>query len=229
MADTDTRTRGNDHCSEEDCVDLARGQAGAGSGTRLQEHLETGCARCADAVRLWRTVKNVAGPETSYCPPESALRQARARFALHKPPRLAERLVRRAALVFDSFRQPLAVGVRSAGGDARYLLYKAGRYTIRVRVEPVADQNRMCIIGQILDDQEPAAALQDIAVLAQRGSQTLDRTLTNHLGEFVLEPDAAENLQLCVGVAEIGTFTVQPKRTGKSGSGRRRQGARRVG
>ena len=87
----------------------------------------------------------------------------------------------------------------------------------------------MCIIGQILDDQEPAAALQDIAVLAQRGSQTLDRTLTNHLGEFVLEPDAAENLQLCVGVAEIGTFTVQPKRTGKSGSGRRRQGARRVG
>jgi hypothetical protein len=35
--------------------------------------------------------------------------------------------------------------------------------------------------------------------------------LTNHLGEFVLEPDAAENLRLCVGVAEIGTFTVEPR------------------
>jgi hypothetical protein len=48
-------------------------------------------------------------------------------------------------------------------------------------------------------------------VLALKGGKTLDRTLTNHLGEFVLEPDAAEDLRLCVGVAEIGTFTVEPR------------------
>ena len=48
-------------------------------------------------------------------------------------------------------------------------------------------------------------------MLALKGGKTLDRTLTNHLGEFVLEPDAAEDLRLCVGVAEIGTFTVEPR------------------
>ena len=99
-----------------------------------------------------------------------------------------------------------------------------------MRVEPAADAERLSIVGQILDEQDPPTALQDIAVLALKGSKTLDRTLTNHLGEFVLEPDAAENLRLCVGVAEIGTFTVQP-RGAREGTGRRRrgQGTRRVG
>ena len=93
---------------------------------------------------------------------------------------------------------------------ARHLLYKAGRYTIKLRLEP-GDAERVSIAGQILDDHEPAGALQDIAVLAVRAGKTVDRTLTNHLGEFLLQPDAAENLRLCVGVAEIGTFTVQPE------------------
>ena len=49
-------------------------------------------------------------------------------------------------------------------------------------------------------------------MLALEGSSTLDRTLTNHLGEFVLEPDVAEDLRLSVGLAEIGTFTLQTPR-----------------
>jgi hypothetical protein len=157
-------------------------------------------------------VLDVADHEDAYRPPEEALRQLRGEFALRRPPRLLQKWGGRAALVFDSFRAPQLAGVRSAGRGPRQLLYKAGRYTIRVRLEPAADAERLSIVGQILDAQDPPSALQDIAVLALKGSRTLDRTLTNHLGEFVLEPDAAENLRLCVGVAEIGTFTVQPAR-----------------
>jgi hypothetical protein len=212
MTDTDRRDRGNDHCTEEDCVDFVRGQAAPQVRSRLEGHLDGGCSRCTETVRLWRTVLGVAFQEASYLPPEEAVRQARGNFALARPQGRAERLRQHVALLFDSFRQPLAAGVRAAGLGPRQLLYKAGRYTIRLRLEPAADAERMSIVGQILDEQDPPAALQDIAVLALRENRTLDRTLTNHLGEFLLEPDAAENLQLCVGVAEIGTFTVQPPR-----------------
>jgi hypothetical protein len=135
------------------------------------------------------------------------------RFSLHRPKKLGERIAAHAALVFDSFRQPLLAGMRgSSGVPARQLLYKAGRYTIRLQVEPGAREERLSIVGQILDDQDPTGGLRDIAVLALTGSKTLDRTITNGLGEFHLEPDATDKLQLSVDVPEIGTFTVEPPR-----------------
>jgi hypothetical protein len=210
MTDTDRRARRNEHSTEEDWVDLVRGQAHPADQERLQQHLDMGCTRCLKTVRLWKEVLGAAQQEPSYRPPDEVLRQLKGDFALRNPQPVGVRP--RLALLFDSFRQPVAAGVRAAGPSPRQLLYKAGRYTIRLRLEPAPDAERTAIIGQILDEQDPAGTLQDIAVLAVRGRQTLDRTLTNRLGEFLLEPDAAENLQLCVGVAEIGTFTVQPPR-----------------
>jgi hypothetical protein len=240
MADTDARARNDEHGTEEDWVDFVRQQAEPGRRARLEQHLEKGCSRCTRTLRLWRAVLDVADREDAYRAPEGVLRQLRGQFALRRPKRLLERMAEQAALVFDSFRQPQAAGIRGAGAGPRQLLYKAGRYTIRVRLEPAADTERLSIVGQILDAQDPPSALQDIAVLALKGSKTLDRTLTNHLGEFVLEPDAAENLRLCIGVAEIGTFTVQrpPARAGGDrsaddevraldGSGRKRRARQR--
>ncbi len=58
---------------------------------------------------------------------------------LRRPKELLERVARKASLVFDSFRQPLPAGVRVIGPSARRLLYKAGRYRVRLRLEPGAD------------------------------------------------------------------------------------------
>src|SRR5262245_26637258 len=217
MAHTDLRRPTSEHATDEEWIDFVRGQLRGEHRARLQQHLESGCARCAKTVRLWKEVAGAAHNEASYRPPDEALRQLRGDFALRRPEPSASRALRRVSLLFDSLSQPLAAGVRAssvraAGAAPRQLLYKAGRYTIRLRLEPASNAAHLSITGQILDEQDPAGALQDIAVLALRGSRTLDRTLTNRLGEFLLEPDASENLQLCVGVAEIGTFTVQPER-----------------
>jgi hypothetical protein len=217
MADTDVKTRKNDHGSEEDWFDFARQQAAPALRARLEQHLEKGCSRCTQTVRLWRAVLDVADQEAAYRPPDEALRQLKGDFALRRPKGLLERVAEQAALVFDSFRQPQAAGVRTGGAAPRQLLYKAGRYSIRLRLEPGADAERLSIVGQLVDEQHSPAAVQDIAVIALKGTKTVDRTLTNHLGEFVLEPDSAENLRLCVGVAEIGTFTVVPRQaTGRT-------------
>jgi hypothetical protein len=206
-------SRPDQHFSEEDWVDFARAQGNLEQRARVVRHLEAGCPRCAQTLRIWAAVLSVAEQKASCPPPEQTIANLKKQFARQKPKGLRERLASEVALVFDSFRQPLPAGVRASGLlPPRYLLYKAGRYAIRVRVEPTAASNNCTIVGQILDEQEPTRALRDIAVLAMKGTRTLGRTLTNQLGEFQLEPDAAGSLQLSVGVPEIGTFTVEPPR-----------------
>jgi hypothetical protein len=206
-------SRREEHFSEEDWVDFAREQGDLDQRARVARHLEAGCPRCAQTLRIWTAVLSVAEQEASYPPPEQAILHVKKQFAGQKPKGFRERVATQVALVFDSFRQPLPAGVRATALlPPRYLLYKAGRYAIRVRIEPSATTDSWSIVGQILDEQEPTRILRDIAVLAMKGTRTLGRTLTNQLGEFHLEPDAADSLQLSVGVPEIGTFTVEPPR-----------------
>jgi hypothetical protein len=77
-----------------------------------------------------------------------------------------------------------------------------------LRVEPESDPDRLSVVGQVLDEVDPTKELRDLAVLVLSGTQTVDRTLTNHLGEFQLEPELADNLRLSVGVPDRGPLTV---------------------
>jgi hypothetical protein len=210
QANVDSR---HEHFREEDWLDFAREVGDREHRARVAQHLEAGCSECEQTFRLWAAVLSVADQATRSGPPEFVLDRMKERFALQRPKKLREKIAAQAALVFDSFRQPMLAGMRASSGvPARQLLYKAGRYTIKLQVEPGAGEDRMSIVGQILDDKDPSGGMRDIAVLALRGSKTLDRTVTNPLGEFHLEPDATGKLQLSVDVPEIGTFTVEPPR-----------------
>jgi hypothetical protein len=209
---------GHEHFREEDWLDFAREVGDQDHRARVAQHLEAGCSECEQTFRLWAAVLSVADQATQAGPPDTILSRMKDRFSAHRPRKLREKIAAQAALVFDSFRQPLLAGMRASSGTlARQLLYKAGRYTIKLQVEPGTGMQRVSIIGQILDDREPEGGLRDIAVLALRGSKTLDRTITNPLGEFHLEPEATDKLQLSVDVPEIGTFTVEPPRRAEGG------------
>jgi len=211
---------GHEHFREEDWLDFARDVGDSEHRARVAQHLEAGCSECEQTFRLWAAVLSVADQATQAGPPDFLLDRMKERFSLQRPKKLRERLADQATLVFDSFRQPMLAGMRaSAGAPARQLLYKAGRYTIKLQVEPGAGEEQMSIVGQILDDLDPSGAMRDIAVLAVRGSKTLDRTVTNPLGEFHLEPHTRGKLQLAVDVPEIGTFTVEPPRRTAAGEG----------
>ena len=218
----------HEHFREEDWLDFARDVGDRAHRALVARHLETGCPECEETLRLWAAVLTIADQEAGVLP-NSVLQRMKDRFSVHRPAKLGEKIAAGAALVFDSFRQPLLAGMRaSSGATARQLLYKAGRYTIKLQVEPGMEQERLSIVGQILDEQDPAGGLRDIAVLALKGSHTLDRTITNQLGEFYLEPGATDKLQLSVDVPEIGTFTVESSRrslkAGRGAEGRAIQG-----
>ncbi len=202
----------HEHFREEDWLDFARQVGDAEHRDRVARHLEAGCPECEQTLRLWSAVLSVAEQEAAWPPPETAVQEVRRRFAGRRPASLRERIASQVALVFDSFRQPQLAGMRALGLASRQLLYKAGRYTIKLQLEPQAASERVSIVGQLLDEEDPEGTLRDIVVRALEGSRTLDRTLTNRLGEFHLEPDARDALQLSVDVPEIGTFTLKPPR-----------------
>src|SRR5712691_4363736 len=206
--ETETETSEGRHFAEEALVDFARQQGGEEQTARMERHLDAGCERCAQTLRLWKAVLGLAGQEASYRPPEAVVGQVQRQFALHRPKGFLERVARNASMVFDSFRQPLPAGVRAAGASPRQLAYKAGRYLIMLRVQPRAGSDRLSVVGQVLDEANPTKALQDAPVLVLRGKETVDRTLTNHLGEFQLEQDPSESLRLCVGAPEVEPLAV---------------------
>jgi hypothetical protein len=197
---------GREHFAEDDWVEFARGQGDREHRAQVARHLEAGCAECERTLQLWAALLSVGDQENS----DGQGNRVRRRFTSDRSEALGERVSAAVALVFDSFRQPQLAAVRGTGLSPRHLLYKAGRYTIKLEVEAGAASDRLSIVGQILNEQHPTGVMRDIAVRALKGSRTLDRTLTNELGEFHLEPDTSDKLQLSIDVPEIGTFSVQP-------------------
>ena len=135
---------------------------------------------------------------------------SRAHFALRRPKGLLERVAEQRR---PRLRQlPAAAGGRRPRGrpSPRQLLYKAGRYMIRLRLEPAADAERLSIVGQLVDEQRPARQLlQDIAVLALEGWEDAgpdaDEPPRGVRAGARRRPRTSGSR---VGVAEIGTFTV---------------------
>lgn len=197
----DSAARAGGHFWEEDWLDFARDQAGTLRET-MARHLASPCARCAQTLRLWRAVVDNAPALPAYAAPEAAVRSVKASFATSRPAPPPSRAARAAAIVFDSLRQPALAGVRAAAPSARQVLFRSGAYLVRLSVEKVPDADRLVVVGQVLDQGAPGRRLGAVPVLAFSGRDTVERTLTNDRGEFEMEPEAADDLRLSVGVPD---------------------------
>lgn len=203
----DSAARTGRHFSEEAWLDFARGQAAQAKGA-MERHLAAPCLRCAESLRLWRAVVDHAATLPADLPPEGTVRAVKARFAALRPAPAPSRVARAAALVFDSLRQPALAGVRSAGTAGRQLLYRFGPYLVRISLEKAPGADHFVLVGQVLDESTPGRRLADVPVLAFRGQQPVERTLTNDMGEFVMEPEAADDLRLSVGVPDAAPLSL---------------------
>lgn len=218
MAESQRRRR-QGHFSDEAWADFARRQGDREQRAQLQQHLDAGCERCAETLGVWTDVADLVGQEASYEPPAEVVASMKGRFAVSRPEGLLERAARSASLIFDSFRQPALAGVRAGGPSPQYLLYKAGRYLIRLQVEREAGSDRLAVVGQIVDEANPKGTLQDLPVLLLSDKETLDRALTNTLGEFELNSDPSKDLRISIGIPEIGTLTLPGPLAAAGGAG----------
>jgi len=105
-----------------------------------------------------------------------------------------------ARLVFDSFVQPLADGVRSAQISDHRLLYESGDVLVDLSLEPRGDSQRVRLMGQILDPAGPQ--LRSAPVVLQGQTEPIETSTTNQLGEFQFDFDPRPDLRLEIGVRE---------------------------
>ncbi len=164
--------------------------------TAIVQHVDSGCRECNASLQLWQSVATKARNEKTYIPPEDVVHQVKAMSVL---------LVRRtdnsfagelAKLIFDSFTQPIAAGVRGAATSPRQLLYRAGSLAIDLRVEVKPGEVPVFLFGQILQEGQSDRGQNAVEVTLLEGDRTLEQTKSNELGEFEMHVPVLPGLTL---------------------------------
>lgn len=180
------------HFSLTEWADFAREVVDSDRKEAMQAHLDGCCKQCSEVLGTWVRVREVAGRERSYEPPEGTTRTAKSLLAIHGRPRKASVV----KLLFDSFQNPVTAGVRSTATTTRQMLYGVGTYRIDLRMEPQMDSDKVSLVGQVLNAADPVKAGSQATVTLLRGRKVLAHSQTNALGEFQLECSLEGQLQL---------------------------------
>ena len=198
------------HLSTEAILDQLDARTGSPE-PEVAAHVEE-CATCAREVDSMRRLLAFVEAEQTNEPPTRVVEWAEGLF---RPVRALEEghesvFGRIARLVFDSFEQPLASGVRAAatpGPISRKLLYRAGDVDIDVRVETDPD-NKISLSGQILSSS--AKFFENAPVRLEAGGESRYETATNPIGEFSFEgvPQDTYHLSMDLPNGPITLFCV---------------------
>jgi hypothetical protein len=204
------------HYTLEEWVDFARNVVEGSVKERMQNHLETGCAKCSKELSLWQRFHQIAQRTSdNRQPSEGALRIAKSAFAAQRAVKAVERLPKTAIveLLFDSFHTAALAGVRSAANHSRQLLYGTATYRIDVRIEPQIDSDKVVLIGQVLNSADPNEKLAEVPVTLWKGRKILAASVTNHQGEFQLEAEMDSSFRLMItlpGQREVSLPLIEP-------------------
>jgi len=186
------------HLSATDAADLARDVAAPQTRRWMERHMATGCARCERLVALFRRVSEMGRADLRFEPPAEVLDKARDIFAIR--PREVERPFRRLVprLVFDSFREPLPVGMRSAQSVSRHVLYRADQYYVDLRLDATPGTRRVSVAGQVVRRGADKTLPGTVSVLLLDQRTVLADAPVNAFGEFNLDYDNQARLRLRV-------------------------------
>jgi hypothetical protein len=188
-----------DHFKIWEWVDFVRGMSTDARATAMREHLSSGCKRCDGLVRVLRAFAERASQEPRYEPPAEVVRLAHAIFPSRRPERNVF-----ARLVYDSFRDPLPVGLRAEDRLARHALYEAGDVVVDLQFEQEPGTDLVTLVGQISDRDIPKVDTTSLPVLLMTAKGLVASAVCNRLGEFEMEYKATRDLRLYVPVRQTG-------------------------
>jgi hypothetical protein len=180
-------------------VDFVRGTSERAQATAMQQHLSSDCKRCEGFVRVLRAFSERASQEAQYEPPAEVVRLAQAIFPARRPERSVF-----ARLVYDSFRDPLPVGLRAEDRLARHARYEANDVIVDLQLEQQPCTDLVTLVGQVSNRDRPRTNSTSLPVLLMTGRGLVASAVCNRLGEFELEYKAARDLRLYVPLRETG-------------------------
>lgn len=188
------------HYTAEQWADFTREVLSPEQGFAMQAHLRSGCTECFRAVSVWRRVREAAGREAAYAPPESAVRVARSLQVARRPKAVVTLGTMLAELIWDSRREFVLAGVRALSASPQQMLYKAGDFSIDMRLEPISGSSRFAVVGQILNSSRPGERVRSIPVTVEMEVMPVATTRTNEHGEFRMEFEGGGHVRIRVAL-----------------------------
>src|ERR1700758_3453851 len=94
----------------------------------MSQHLATSCKKCGGVVSFLEKLTTVTRSDTTRVP-DQLVRNVKAMFAMGKPEKVSVASTV-AKLIFDSFSEPVPVGVRGTPRVTRQAMYEAGDYCV---------------------------------------------------------------------------------------------------
>lgn len=183
-------------------ADFVRGLGDAATRTAMDAHLSSPCQRCQRVADTLGRVASIAQTESAYEPPQHAVRYARALYAMRPEKASLPRMVAR--LVHDSFRAPLAAGMRSQHLVSRRALFEAGSYCLDLQLEHQPASGMVMLIGQLARRDEPATSTVSVPVWLEERKKLTASTFSSRLGEFQLEYSPARDVRLHIPLPAAG-------------------------
>src|SRR5207249_11553234 len=128
----------------------------------IESHLARGCPDCRAAFDVWSRVQATLVNERTYTPPDSAVRMVKQEFTAAYS--REQRSTVLASLLFDTFAQPLAAGIRSTVAVARQLVYEAEGLTVDLRLDSQPRSGKILVVGQVLDQRLPRVSPKGVSI-----------------------------------------------------------------
>jgi len=190
---TDFRT----HFEDDAWLGFVRGLVIAEEKQAMRAHLNQGCEECRQTYEAWQRFVEIAKQEAWDVAPESAIRFVKAAFALRRRVAFRQGLAHVAERIFDSFQEPLPMGLRGSPASPRQLLYQAGNLLIDLRLEQNPGASG-ALTGQVVSAQSGQSTGCAGVVLLREPNTVIAQTITNSLGEFQLDFERQDDLRVCL-------------------------------
>jgi len=188
------------HLNTEELVDYMDGRVSDQAKLALENHLAS-CADCTELSAEFRSLVLRLQEDASFEPPAEIVQWGLNLFQPLLQPSIGGSLRKMiAALVFDTFDQPLQAGVRRVGAPSRQLLFRAGDVDVDVKIESMEANDRITLVGQVLSTT--AKFFDSTPVKLESHGVVRYRTMTNLVGEFSFDEVPKDTYHLSVDLPE---------------------------
>jgi len=188
------------HITLEDLVDYMDRKLSDGKRMILETHL-SGCKECRGEEQEFRSIVQSLREDASFEPPTELVQWG---VSLFQPiirtseKRSLPRII--AALIFDTYDQPMLAGVRRVGTPPRQLLFRSGDVDVDVKIESMEANDRISLAGQVLSSA--IKFFDNTPVKLESHGKVRYQTTTNVVGEFSFDEVPKDTYHLSVDLPE---------------------------
>ena len=197
-----------EHFTDEAWLELASRRAAPARAKVLEAHLASGCGDCGEAYRMWSLILSAAARQTEYEPPQDVVRSVKFAFGMAHQVHSWSKMATLARLVFDSFLEPLQVGVRGTTLASRHFLHDTGNFVIDLRLEK-EPAGRVFLVGQALPKEAGGCDTAGASVVVvDKSERLLAQAIANSVGEFQVEFDDTREVMVYIAIPDESVIAI---------------------